>query len=467
MKEQLLKNTLIIGFGRVFTQFLSILLLPIYTSFLSPQEYGTADIIISYAALTLPLVTLGIEQGAFRYLVDLRNDEKGKAKVLSFAVLLPLVLLAVIGTTAFVIGTTLHVDVIGLAVIYAIFNSMLNVCLWLVRGMGDNMAYSLGSVLVGTVTLISGILSVVVFDMGINGMLGSVILANIVGVLFFAIKLKLIRYVRYRNIDPVLNKQIISYSLPLVPNGISWWLVNSLDRTVIAVALGAASVGVFSVASKFPVILISLFSIFWISWHESASLHIDSDEKDTFFSKVTNASVSLFTIIGLGLLTVLSLLFDHVVGDEFADAYMYIPILMLGSVFSIVATLYGSIYAAKKKTKYILTTTLLAAVVSVVVVLSLINVIGIYAATASSVLSYMTMMILRHYDIRKYVTITIDWGRILLLVVISTVVVIVYYANIPVLNILNLFFVLIVGLILNKVIILSLKDMLWKKRVKS
>ena len=81
--KELAKNTAIISIGKICTQVVSFLLLPIYTNILSTEEYGAVDLIITYTALLLPLVTLQLEQALFRFLLDKRGNSSGIRDVLS------------------------------------------------------------------------------------------------------------------------------------------------------------------------------------------------------------------------------------------------------------------------------------------------------------------------------------------------------------------------------------------------
>ena len=74
-KSELVKNTFIILMGKVCTQFLSYFLLPLYTSCLNSEEYGIVDLITTYVTLLVPIITLQLEMGIFRELIDARNDE--------------------------------------------------------------------------------------------------------------------------------------------------------------------------------------------------------------------------------------------------------------------------------------------------------------------------------------------------------------------------------------------------------
>ena len=75
-KKQLAKNTAILTAGKICTQCVSFLLLPLYTAFLDPSDYGVVDLITTYVALILPILNLQIDMGLFRFLLDVRDDEK-------------------------------------------------------------------------------------------------------------------------------------------------------------------------------------------------------------------------------------------------------------------------------------------------------------------------------------------------------------------------------------------------------
>ena len=80
--KDLTKNTLIITIGRISTQFITFLLLPLYTSLLSTEEYGSVDLITTLVQLIIPITSLMIDQGVFRYLLNCK-DENSIKKVVS------------------------------------------------------------------------------------------------------------------------------------------------------------------------------------------------------------------------------------------------------------------------------------------------------------------------------------------------------------------------------------------------
>ena len=81
--KELIKNTAIVAVGKVCTKFLSFFLLPFYTAVLSTEEYGIVDLFNTYVSLLLPIIVFQIEDSLFRFLVDVRQKDEEKKKVIS------------------------------------------------------------------------------------------------------------------------------------------------------------------------------------------------------------------------------------------------------------------------------------------------------------------------------------------------------------------------------------------------
>lgn len=76
--KELIFNTTIIGIGRKSTQLVSFFLLPIYTSILTTEEYGTYDLFVTISTFLIPVITLLMEESMFRFLIDCKNDNEKK-----------------------------------------------------------------------------------------------------------------------------------------------------------------------------------------------------------------------------------------------------------------------------------------------------------------------------------------------------------------------------------------------------
>ena len=73
--KELAKNTVIISIGKICTQAVGFLLLPLYTGILSTGDYGAVDLIITYTSLLIPIFTMQLEQAVFRFVIDVRGND--------------------------------------------------------------------------------------------------------------------------------------------------------------------------------------------------------------------------------------------------------------------------------------------------------------------------------------------------------------------------------------------------------
>ena len=193
--------------------------------------------------------------------------------------------------------------------------------------------------------------------------------------------------------------------------------------------------GIYSAANKFSGVITTLYGVFNLTWTESASINIDSDDKDEFFSKILDVVVKIFGSICLLVISFMPFIFPIMINSKFEDAYYQIPILIVATMFNILISFYGSIYVAKKLTKEIAKTSFFAAIINIIINCALIEYIGLYAASLSTLIAYFSMFIYRSFDVKKYVNIKIDYKINVSMVMMYIVTIAIYFINNFMLNI--------------------------------
>ena len=405
--KELVKNTIIIFIGKFCTQFITLLLLPLYTHFLSTEDYGYIDLIQTYLTFFIPLILLKIDAGIFRFLIDARKSEEEKNKIITNGIFIMFVEL-IISTILFAVAVKIFSIKYSILIVMNLISlSVLTFLLQIVRGIGKNKQYSFSSIIAAIVTIVLNLIFLVGFHKNGKYVLIASLISNIICTIYLLIANKILKNVKIKYIDKKLIKDLLKYSIPMIPNELSWWIVHVSDRTIISYALGVAANGIYSVSCKFSNILSSIFNIFNLSWQESAALHINDTDKDEFFSNVINKVFNLFICFCIGILACLPFVFELLIKDSYREAYKYVPILLLANIFSVLIGLIGSIYVAKKMTKEVAKTTMIAAIINLTIDIALIKVIGIYAAAISTLVSYMLLAIYRYIDVQKYVKVKI------------------------------------------------------------
>lgn len=455
-KRELAKNTLIIFIGKICTQFLSFFLLPLYTTLLNSSEYGIIDLIITYISLFVPLITLQIEQALFRYLIDVRENKKEQKQIFSNIIFIVIVQVLIFLVIFLIINLFINIKYkyyIIINVIVTIFSSLF---LQAARGLGDNISYSVGSVISGGLTIILNVIFLVILNMGASSILLSSILANIFCAIFILFKDKLYKLISRKNIDKIQIRNLLKYSIPLVPNGIIWWIINVSDRTIISIFIGVAQNGIYAVSNKFSGALINLYNIFNISWTESAVLHLKDKDSTEFISSTIKEMFNIFSSICLIIIAYMPFVFPIIINNNYSEAYLYIPPLIIGTLFNIIVGLVSVVYVAKKLTKKITTTSLISGILNILINLVLIKHIGVWAASISTIIAFASMAIYRYFDVQKYIKISLDIKVIIKTTIMFIISITLYYSNNLILYILNAVIITIYALIINKTSLINL-----------
>lgn len=454
-KRQFAKTTIIIFFGKVCTQLISFFLLPLYTSYLSTSQYGIADLIQTYVTLFVPIITLELEMSIFRWLVENRGKVKDTNRLISNNFFILFVSLSLFSILFIIVSLFINIPYKWIILVDIIVCVLSGNFLQISRGFGQTLDFSISCILTGLTTVISNIILICFLGFQADGMIISMALANGICSLYLFIRLKLYSKINFKLIDFKLLKDMYKYSIPLVPNGISWWIVNVSDRSIISFVLGSSYNGLYAISNKFPTIISSLTGIFNLSWSESASLHINSDDRDAFFSDITNTVLRLFVALGAGMIACMPFVFPLMINSKYNDAYMYIPPLVLACVFNVAICLYSQIYLAKRMSKEVATTTIMGAVINILINVIFIKFIGLYAAALSTCIAYFVMVLYRHIDLKKYIKIKFEKGLLIQSFLIFTFSIILYYINNLYLNIFSLIIVCLYAFITNRKFLLD------------
>ena len=405
-ETKLLKNTGIIGLGMLCTKGVSFLLLPLYTSLLSTSDYGTVDLVCTLVSLIAYTLTLQFEQGVFRYLIDCRDNKEQQKKYISttfaFISLITLIGVAITVIVCRIINYGYALYLI-LNVIAVVFSSL--TC-QVARGLDKTTVYTVGSFISASSQIVFNVIFIVGFKWNIGGMLTAFILGNVLCIVYVFIACRIPSYFSLKSLDKEALKELLKYSLPLVPNTLCWWLVNFSDRLIIARFLGTGANGIYAVANKFPTIFSAVTRVFQMSWTENAAEASNAEDRDNYFSKIMNQSICIIIYACAGALAVLPLVFKYLINESYSESYYNILILLIAGIFNSWSNLYGSLFGALKHTKTIAITTVFAAIVNVLINLIFINKIGLFAASISTFIAYLIITVIRHIEIIKKCKIT-------------------------------------------------------------
>lgn len=457
-KAELFFNTFIIAIGKMSTQVISVFLLPLYTSILSTQEYGVYDLIVTITTFLAPVVTLLMEEAMFRFLIDCKTKQEIKnviSQTFSYIVRSTIICSVLIG----VVGTLFKVPYTGIFIIYLIAVIVMLLMNAITRGLGKIKLYSGANVLLSLLTILLNVVFIAWIKIGMEGLLWSVIISNIIVSIFLFIRLKVYNFISLKKVEKSKKmKEMIKYSFPLVPNSLSWTIINLSDRIIVSSVLGAAANGIYSMAYKFPNYMDTLYSFFYTAWKESASKALN-DEGDArrFYNSIYRTVRNFMYAIVTGMIACLPFVMPLLIKGDFQEAYIYVPILIIATYFSNMSSFFGGIFAAYKNTKIMGKTTIISAVINIIVNIALIKFVGLWAAAISTIIATFFVYIQRKKKVRRYVKIRsrVRWLNLIILGIVLGA----YYSKNTIFQVVMLIITVIYCIYINKKI---LKDILGK-----
>lgn len=455
-ERNLVKNTAILAIGQLSSKVFTFLLLPVYTSLLTPNDFGKIDAVQTVISLLLYFVTLQIENAIFRFLIEYRNKENIQISYVTSASVVLLVMVGISITLIILLNYIFMFPYIKLIIALILIQSLYLFISNLARGLGKNADYSIASFLITVSSLISNILMIVIFKYGAVSILLSIVISNLIGFIYLFYRVKIWKLIKFENIDIIKINEMLRYSLPLIPNAISWWIANMSDRLIVIYFLGTMYNGIYAAANKIPTIYTTIFVVFNTAWAESVSLAINDSDRNNYIESMMNNSFKLFSFINMGIILCVSIFFDYLIGNQYSEAYNQIFILLLAIFVNSLCSLLGGILGGLKNTYVIGWTTVIGAVINAIINIIFIKIIGLYAASISTLISYIIIYLFRHFSVRKTVPYKISRSYLISYFLMLVLVSYGYFERKFFVNMIILFILLTWGFFQNKKILYSL-----------
>lgn len=411
--KYLIKNIGLLTISNFASKILVFLLVPLYTSVLSPSEYGVYDLVITTISFVFPVLTGNILDAVMRFSLDKESNKETVARI-GLKVLIANILLFSIGLLIILLGhfssslEGLYGVVWGYYAAYSI-NQYLN---QLAQGREKVSELSIAGV-IGTLSMIaSNVVFLLVFKSGLKGFFIANILAQVISSLFLVVRLK-ISFNHFWGKDYYLLKEMLSYSIPLVASVIGWLINNTSDKYVVAGICGLAASGILSISYKIPQIIGTLQNIFLQAWQISAVKEFEQKDVGHFYGNTFCYVNLLMSIACSGLILFAKPLAYVLYAKEFFVAWKYVPFLLISCVFNNASGILGSILAANKNTKILSLSTIIGAVVNLGLNYVLISLMGIQGATIATMISSFVIYQIRYSRI-WYALLDISTTKVLL-----------------------------------------------------
>ena len=401
--KTLISNTALISFGTFGSKLLVFLMVRFYTGYLTTSQYGTSDLISQTANLLLPLISLGITDGVFRFAIDSKIDKRSVFSSGVFTITLGGLSFIIIAPILFL--THQFDGYIWLIVVYTMASCYHSLCSKYIRALGSTAFFAVQGIINTSLVIVFNILFLAVFNIGITGYVLSVVLADGISALLIFVREKLWRDITLK-IDKTIFKDILRYSIPMIPATIFWWVTSVSNRYLVNGFIGPEANGIYAVSYKLPTLLTLISTVFMQAWQFSAVTESENDKQEhiDFFSKVWGSFQSIMFLVGAGVVAFSIPLIKILTTDAFFLAWKYVPMLTLAMVFSAFTNFMGSVYIVEKRSKNSFLTTMVGAVLNIILNFILLpSPLGVQGAAIATFVSYLLIFVIRAVNVIKYI----------------------------------------------------------------
>lgn len=350
--------------GNVSTKMIAFLLIPLYTAYLSPEEYGGYDLVISILNLVVPLAFFQIWDGVFRFAFD-KNEIEYKRNVINngfiviFGGIFVLFLIEVI-------LKIIYPDLISIWVmVYSVSYAMQYFYTVIARINLNNLLFSVSGVINTLVAALINIYLIKYCSVGVDSLYIAASIGILIQILMIEIKFQPLLLFKFKSIDKKCIKDMIKFSVPLCISTIAYWMLNGYSKILISTKLSVYDNGLYAVANKFTSMILIIVSVVQFAWNEMVYIMSGDADKTSIYQRGIRFIFSTTMLFGAMFIYVARIVFTFWVDSSYSSAVDLIPISMIGVVMNSFASFSGTLFLASKKSGSLLITTILAVMANV------------------------------------------------------------------------------------------------------
>ena len=400
--KKVVLNSIIYSASGLLIKCFSFFLLPLYTAYLTTEDYGITSIAGSFIRTTEFIVAFSLFSAVLRFFVDLK-DEPEKLKrfygtVVTFVFISGAVFFALFtlfrgALSKYVFQGIDYYPVILICLVSLVFNCQQTVYGNILKSQQKAAKSSILGIAYFFVTLVFNILFVVVLKMGAVGSLLASLAGYVIYTVYFLIDMTVKKEIIFC-LDFKLLKSALKYSVPIMPHNLSTQIASLISKILIGDSVSLAGVGIYSVAVQFGNIADTIQT--YVDQAYGPWLYEKLNEKgEGYKAFIRSISKMMIAVIGFFFIGISLFSQDYIVlfvDKSYAEAWKFVPFIVL--VFAIKTMYYFYVevlFYYKKASKFLFTATLSGSIVNLILSYFFIKSYGVYGSIAADAVA----MILR------------------------------------------------------------------------
>jgi len=416
--KKLIKDSFFYTVGNILPQAGLFILLPIYTAYLSPEQYGIVNAMTVISSIIGIILTLGIDRGIYRLYYDYNEDERKTylgtiiIGISSFSLffflfflLFPQLLLSIYKSIPFY-------PYYFLMLLYTLLSVVITVPSIYLRMSEQADRFVLLNILSFLFTAFFNLIFIIYYKEGAVGMLkGNLLASFIIGPIYYLFSFKAIKF----NFKFNYFKNSVKFSLPLLPALIFSWVLNLSDRIFLERYLSLNEVGIYSFGYKLAslVTLISggLFSAYTPYFYKL--VNEKGNEAKGQIEKYNNTFILIILIICFLIAFFSKEVIELLISSKYLGAISLIPFLTIAFFFSQITGFLNLMIYQKKKSLQIMNITFVSALFNIVINLLMIPSFGMMGAVFSTLISFFALFVIEYWYAKKCYFIPYHWNLII------------------------------------------------------
>jgi len=417
-ENKVVKHSSIYMFGDILRYSTSLIMLPIYTRFLTPEDYGVIELLTMLIDFTALILGARIGISVFRFYCTATSGTE-KNNIISSALILGIFFNGIGAITLFLLSETLAVAIFSDAsfqyyiVLFAITMLLLPLIeIPLVHIRARQMPWLFFYFSIAKLVLQVGlnVYFIVYLDMHVEGVAYSAAITSIV------MATALTGYSLSKvglSASIATCKKLFSFSLPLMLASLGTFYLTFGDRYILSIYTDFSQVGIYSLGYKFGFIFMILtwvpFEKIWDS--EKYEIHKRPNAKATYQEYFLYVNIILITL-GLCISLFTKDLIKIMADPAFLNAHQIVPIIILAFIFQAWTKFCDLGILLKKKTIQIAHAELIAVIVMSIAFFTLIPAYGFYGAAWAAVIGFGTRFYWIYKKAKKLYDMELPWPKV-------------------------------------------------------
>lgn len=409
--KRLVSDIFIFVIGTVLAKAIQFVLMPLYTSYMTTETYGAAELTNNLSELFFPVATLCIYEAAFRYAVDPEFDNKYLATISSEILIKSSVLGGIAALTAkFVFNYEQAFYLFFILYSYSFRMTMA----YYIRGTGKAQIFAISGIINAVSLGIFNIIFLVLFDAGETGYLLSIGLSYCTSAIYLFVYGRIPKEIDFHINDKREERNILfRYCLPLIFYNVLYWFITISGRYILMLFTDTSTVGKYVAAIKITAIVNMIQQAVYAALQLNSSRIFTDDDKEKYYTKINNIFISIYLFLGSVIICFIPVLARLTLKNDFYDAKIFLPAIMLGSLINCISSLLSAMYSAYKKTSNMVSVSIIGAVINIGVGMILTPYMGIWGVCIASILCYISQVLYKAYDINKFCRLNYNYMTII------------------------------------------------------